>query len=160
MGRLSPALLALGLCGCALCAGKDDANGSYAVVTDCAGPTLVSSTLTISAQSGLAALSASSCSSRDGGHGLGSSDGGVGDAGEECSAVDLPSGCPEAVATGTAALGLPSQVRVKGTRQFELYGVVGGRTLDCGRDGFGDESLLFCRADGQLVCTAVVRRND
>lgn len=134
--------LALPLGGCVVCDRPTAADGRYRISTDCAGHGLVEGPLAVGAFT--STRLAGPCA--------------AGDAGTDCAAGADESACPETAAGGAAALGLPSQVRVKGAGDFELYGEVGGRSLDCAREGFGDERVLFCRSQGRVACTAVVAR--
>lgn len=147
--------------GCGLCERSDAADGTYEVLSDCSGDGLARGTLIIGSAATSRAAAASPCTpgAPDAGVHLAESPGDAGAAAPPCTEEGgLDELCPDTEARGALGLGLPSRVRVRGARDFELYGEIDGRALTCTPEDFGDERILFCRAGGRVVCAATFAR--
>jgi len=152
------------LSACTVCDRETDADGRYPVLTDCSGSGLARGEIEIGPYSldENETLRGTNCSQQsDGGaHGYEPPGADGGSSGETCYRYTEPqydeNGCPETAAAGAALLGLPNRVRVIGEKDFELFGEVRGRSLECKPERFGNEKLLFCRSAGRVICVAVV----
>lgn len=161
---LALVVAAIAASNCSVCEHDDAADGQYNVVSDCAGQGLITGIVVIGSKTS-ATRGAVNCSdvSPDASHpaDLPGDAGVLADAGTAagtCSdTLTFAVTCGETTARGTSELGLPSTVKVRGTRDFALTGDYAGRTLSCEPEGFGDAKILFCRDAGRIVCAAVVR---
>jgi len=173
IGRAGAALLlvllaAASLGGCSLCERDASADGTYDLLTDCGGSGMVNGMLSIgpygAAPPTYTSWGTTQCVAP------GSVDAGVhpsqppGDGGSTTPAACTTDttnfeteGCSATAAAGAAALGLPSQVKVNGDRDFDLFGDVNGKNLDCQPARFGDEKILLCSSGGHIVCAAVIQ---
>jgi len=155
--RLSAlAALCLLAASCAVCDRATGADGRYQATSDCSGA-LMQGTLTIGAF-----VQPPSCGATDAGtHAAqyGDDAGEPADAGSApvvCQPIPTDSLCADTEAQGAPLLGLPSQVKVNGPGDFQLTGEVGGRTLTCSPQSFGDELILLCRDSDRIVCAAAL----